>query len=281
MRRFLVVALSMSCVSLLCADEPSAAAHPRKSWDSALTIHIGAGQVSYEEDVTVRPNEPSSTWDAPIGEVGATVAWQNPKGLRFRALFNLWASDTDTETWRTSEGVEQENDLTVGGIELQGDVGYELRGFKPTHITPWVGLNLRGQAYQRENFFFPDEPGAEEVPDIEEDFSVIAVMLGVDLNRAINHDWSVFAHAAVGNIVSAEAENEAFTDYGDLEGDGGTIVSAGLWVERALKNNQLVSLGFHYELQSIEGGIEGVPAVEWPDNELEQFIVEATWRMAL
>lgn len=289
MKRFLcAISLLVWSQSLQAAEVKSAsvstpAQAPR---DVTLVLRAGLGTVSYEEDVSIEPAK--SDWEAAMGTFGGTLVVRDPRGWRLRGQLSFWGSDTDTEQWRGPEGVQQENDLTAGGVEAQGDIGFSLGDPASIRITPWVGLNVRGQRYEREDFFFPEDPDAT-FHHVDEDFSVATAMVGLDAEQTLNKHWSVAGHVQVGAVLAAEADN---SDLGDIEGDGGTIVGAGLAVRRALAGQQTVSLGVRYELQSIDGGVESVSGVdpqlgpgtfqvEWPDNELEQITVEATWSIPL
>ncbi len=266
------------------AEEVEVTVTNRAGGEGVLEIRAGLGGASYEESVSISPVE--SEWDGAYGEVGLTYTYSDRSGYKLRLGGSLWASDSDTEEWREQGQLVQRNDLEVSGLTLTGEFGIGLVNRPDRSLNAWLGLGYRYNDFERSDFNTFDQVSIADLGSVSEEYDIGTFSVALDGVTELSPKWSLSGNIGVGIVFFNEASNEVIP--GTVEGDGGVIVEVGMHAWYAVAKNRRVGVGVQYEHQELDGGTEsrffitrgGIPianVVEWPDNELDSFLIDVRW----
>lgn len=253
---------------------------------SEVELKATAGTVDYEEHFDFGiDSEWSSSYVGFAGEYD--VFFRGP--WMFNLGWHGWFGMEDTEQWRESGSLVQENDTDLLGLDFEAAGAYNLAPSADITLAPLGGLAIRLQEFTRSGFNVYDADYADPGGQIEESFLMVELFAGAMGRMELSPDWHVAARATAGSVLSYEADNSAF---GSIDGDGGTVIRADLSAGYQLDSLRSVQFGLYYRYQDLRGGTadslalddmgELVPVpVVLPDNELEQVGVAIAWRSVL
>lgn len=251
----------------------------RAEGTSGHTLHLtlGAGEIAYEEDVSIDPVD--SEWTSDY--IRFDAAWTHALSPRLAVRVDgfLWVANDATETWSSGGAEIQVNDLEAQEFGLRGSCGYDLLPrVAGVDLTGWLGLGLRYQDFDRSRFVLYEEGNPSESLDgsVGETYDLVYLSLGLEGWFDITHELRGGVSVAGGPFIYNEADNEAL---GGIEGSGGYLLQGRVSVEWTLHPRHAVVISALYDLQSLEGGVvKGAGGMaEWPDNTTELFGIELGW----
>ncbi|MDF3127803.1 hypothetical protein P0Y35_01205 [Kiritimatiellaeota bacterium B1221] len=262
--------LFVSCISLLLSAQV-----PEYKFEASY----GMGYAGYSEDGGIRPVK--SDWSGVAGDVfleaqgkvGSTYAFLNAR---------FTATETDTESWKENGVLVQENDMYMGGVDLNVGVAIPMQKSWGT-FTPSLGFFAGFQSYTRENFVFVSGGDFVLGPkgEVTEDVESYGIGGGLALDFLLGEQWIWGAETSAYWMFYTYAENDAF-DTG-IEGDEGMNWESSLWIAMKLKNEgQVMGVKLTADLQMISGDTTAVAGsntvAEWPDNDWEYYSLSLFWR---
>jgi hypothetical protein len=260
------------------------AAPPKKQSATAMGVEVEVGKVSYEEDVSIRPVD--SEWEASYIGLSGHAQVQYPQGLVLRGRMGAWGSGEDTEKWSEEGTLVQRNDMDIWGLEVGGDIGVAIHPSAKVRVMPFAGLGYRAQRFERSRFeFIPPDPAQSEIGRVTEDFDILFIRVGAELEVQASDKLGFYLRGSVGEALTYEADNSAFDE--EISGDGGRIVQAAAGITYRLNRQQRIGAGIRYDMQDMEGDVELIQfqdllaQLELPDNELERVAAEVTWQIDL
>lgn len=250
--------------------------------DFELEMQIGLGRAEYAETGSITPI--LSDWEGSALLFGAGLTLKPSDAPLFRLRQSFWVADEDVESWREQGQLVQLNQMNVYGLEFVVDVGHAFVESRRGRLRGWAGLGFRQQEFERSEF---DLIGREN-PDIgvvDESISAGFVRLALDGTVAVSRAVSLEGDFSVGLVFFNEANNSLL---GDVEGEGGTLVSGRIALAWQIDDLNKVSLGVHGEVQDLEGdtSLSGISlrdgniveqVIEWPDNELILSGLDLRW----
>ena len=260
----------------------------KKSWKSAKIVttawvSVGGGSVEYEEHVTIEPID--SNWEGNLVRLDGGVDIRDVNNWLFKGAFGFWAADDDRERWSEFGDTIQENDLSVSGFDVQGMMGYPVFEDPSYTIAPFVGLEFHHTGFERSDFVSFRDVDVSDIGTVEEDYTIFDMVFALSVYSKLTERLSFNGLFSYGYVFHNEADNDAL---GEIDGDGGDIITLTGSLGYRLKKNHELFLGVRYFNQDLDGGQDEIIAfngdalvrapLEWPDNELNLVTVEIGWR---
>lgn len=257
----------------------------RQPDEARVSVGLAGGRVRYREDFSVRPEE--SDWAAPLGAVSGQARIRAGPVWLIQGAGTLWASGTEREQWSAGPRMVQRNTMQVRGADWLAEVGGRVTRDPRTEVVLLGGGSARALRFERRDF--QRVAGEPDPTLVTEDVTLFALHGALEWRAHITPALAANGRASVGAVLSSKAENSYFG--GTILGEGGVVTAlrAGLaWTPaagqevfvRGLWERQDLRGGTEYRLLVLEG--ELVPIIlEWPDNELDRWAIEAGWALQL
>jgi len=248
-------------IACIAAPIPSIASEKfETSKTGPFSVGIGWETLNYREhdpDTHLDSEADVSNW---IIGLGTFKQWTHIF-CGFKGIIPVHRVD-DSEEWRVSDILTQQNSLEYGWTRLDAFLGYRLKPF----FNPYIGLRWSDSEQERTGFVVLGTPVEGSVT---EEVTAWLINIGIRGDILLNSKWRLYYSGSYFEPISSEVENDNLPGWEVTDTDGYTFEFEGQAEYTYTESMSFVLTLFGGQMHW--GGSERAPytsrSIKWPEND--------------